>query len=113
MAVRESRKIVLASDDEDDETLKKMTNKAMANVMGSEDLEEVWRRSSRSARTELDGSLTSTHDTVFDQEVLEAVDEGKPRRSLTPDPNAASSASSPAISTPSISVTSKSRITKW
>ena len=40
MAVRESRKIVLASDYEDDETLKKMTNKAMANVMGSEDLKE-------------------------------------------------------------------------
>ena len=31
----------------------------------------------REARTELDGSLTSTHDTVFDQEVLEAVDEGE------------------------------------
>ena len=36
----ESRKIVLASDYEDDETLKKMTNNAMGNVMGSEDLKE-------------------------------------------------------------------------
>ncbi|HTN78377.1 MAG TPA: enoyl-CoA hydratase-related protein, partial [Acidimicrobiales bacterium] len=40
MAVRESRKIVLASDYEDDETLKKMTNSAMAKVMGSDDLKE-------------------------------------------------------------------------
>ena len=38
--MRESRKVVLAADYEDDETLKKMTNEAMANVMGSEDLKE-------------------------------------------------------------------------
>lgn len=40
IAVRESRKIVLASDYADDDTLKKMTNGAMAKVMGSEDLKE-------------------------------------------------------------------------
>jgi enoyl-CoA hydratase len=40
MAVRESRKVVLASEYEDEETLKTMTNAAMAKVMGSEDLKE-------------------------------------------------------------------------
>jgi enoyl-CoA hydratase len=40
MAVAESRRVVLASQYEDDETLKKMTNRAMAKVMGSEDLKE-------------------------------------------------------------------------
>ena len=36
----ESRKVVLAADYEDDETLKKMTNVAMSKIMGSEDLRE-------------------------------------------------------------------------
>jgi enoyl-CoA hydratase len=40
VAVWESRKIVLASDYEDDETLKKMTNSAIGKVMSSEDLKE-------------------------------------------------------------------------
>jgi enoyl-CoA hydratase len=40
MAVRESRKVVLAADYEDDETLKKMTNVAMSKIMSSEDLRE-------------------------------------------------------------------------
>ncbi|MFN3254444.1 MAG: enoyl-CoA hydratase-related protein [Ilumatobacter sp.] len=40
MAVWESRKVVLAAAYEDDETLKKMTNRAMAKVMSSEDLKE-------------------------------------------------------------------------
>lgn len=40
MAVRESRKVVLAASYEDDDTLKKMTNAAMAKVMASEDLKE-------------------------------------------------------------------------
>jgi enoyl-CoA hydratase len=40
MAVWASRKVVLASDDRDDETLKKMTDAAMAQVMASEDLKE-------------------------------------------------------------------------
>ena len=40
MAVRESRKVVLAADYEDDETLKKMTNTAMGKVMRSDDLKE-------------------------------------------------------------------------
>jgi enoyl-CoA hydratase len=40
MAVWESRRVVLAADYEDDETLKKMTNRAMAKVMASEDLKE-------------------------------------------------------------------------
>ncbi len=40
LAVWESRRVVLASDDQDDETLKKMTNEAMGKVMSSEDLKE-------------------------------------------------------------------------
>ncbi len=40
LAVWESRKVVLAADSEDDETLKRMTNAAMAVVLGSEDLKE-------------------------------------------------------------------------
>jgi enoyl-CoA hydratase len=40
MAVRESRKVVLAADYEDDDTLKKMTNSAMARIMASDDLKE-------------------------------------------------------------------------
>jgi enoyl-CoA hydratase/carnithine racemase len=40
LAVWESRKVVLASDYEDDETLKAMTNVATAAVMRSEDLKE-------------------------------------------------------------------------
>jgi enoyl-CoA hydratase len=40
MAVWESRKVVMASQYENEETLRKMTNKAMATVMGSEDLKE-------------------------------------------------------------------------
>jgi enoyl-CoA hydratase len=40
MAVWESRKVVLASEYEDDDTLKKMTNAAMGTVMASEDLKE-------------------------------------------------------------------------
>jgi enoyl-CoA hydratase len=40
LAVWESRKVVLASDYEDDDTLKKMTNSAMGTVMSSEDLKE-------------------------------------------------------------------------
>jgi enoyl-CoA hydratase len=40
MAVWESRKVVLASTYEDEATLRKMTNKAFARVMGSEDLKE-------------------------------------------------------------------------
>lgn len=40
MAVWESRKVVLASDYEDDETLKKMTNSAIGKVMSSDDLKE-------------------------------------------------------------------------
>lgn len=40
IAVWESRKVVLASDWADDETLKKMTNRASAVVMDSEDLKE-------------------------------------------------------------------------
>jgi len=40
LAVWESRKVVLASEYEDDDTLKKMTNSAMGTVMSSEDLKE-------------------------------------------------------------------------
>jgi len=40
MAVWESRQVVRAAAYEDDETLKKMTNKAMRTVMSSEDLKE-------------------------------------------------------------------------
>lgn len=40
MAVWESRKVVLAAAYEDDDTLKRMTDQAMATVMGSEDLKE-------------------------------------------------------------------------
>ena len=40
MAVAESRKVVLAAAYEDDDTLKKMTNQAMAKVMSSEDIKE-------------------------------------------------------------------------
>jgi enoyl-CoA hydratase len=40
MAVAESRKIVLAADYEDDDTLKTMTNAAMGKVMRSDDLKE-------------------------------------------------------------------------
>jgi enoyl-CoA hydratase len=40
MAVWASRRVVLAAAYEDDETLKRMTNEAMATVMGSEDLKE-------------------------------------------------------------------------
>jgi enoyl-CoA hydratase len=40
LAVWESRKVVLASEYEDDDTLKAMTNKAMGTVMSSEDLTE-------------------------------------------------------------------------
>lgn len=40
MAVWESRKVVLASAYEDDDTLKKMTDQAMGTVMGSEDIKE-------------------------------------------------------------------------
>lgn len=40
LAVWESRKVVLASGDQDDATLKKMTNAAMGTVMSSEDLKE-------------------------------------------------------------------------
>ena len=40
LAVWESRKVVQASDYEDDDTLKKMTNSAMGSVMSSEDLKE-------------------------------------------------------------------------
>ena len=40
LAVWESRKVVLASDYEDDDTLKKMTNSAMGSVMSSDDLKE-------------------------------------------------------------------------
>jgi enoyl-CoA hydratase len=40
LAVWESRRVVLASEDHDDESLKKMTNQAMATVMASEDLKE-------------------------------------------------------------------------
>ena len=40
LAVWESRAVVLASDDQDDETLKEMTRAAMAKVLRSEDLQE-------------------------------------------------------------------------
>lgn len=40
MAVWESRKVVLASAYEDEDTLKRMTNEAMGKVMSSEDLKE-------------------------------------------------------------------------
>jgi enoyl-CoA hydratase/carnithine racemase len=40
MAVQASRKVVLASAYEDEETLKRMTNEAMAGVMASEDIKE-------------------------------------------------------------------------
>ncbi|HEX9258961.1 MAG TPA: enoyl-CoA hydratase-related protein [Acidimicrobiales bacterium] len=40
LAVWESRRIVLASDYEDEDTLKKLTNRAMGVVMASEDLKE-------------------------------------------------------------------------
>ncbi len=40
MAVWESRRVVLASDYEDEATLVRMTNKAMAKVMSSDDLKE-------------------------------------------------------------------------
>jgi enoyl-CoA hydratase len=40
VAVWESRKVVLAADSNDDDTLKKMTNDAMRAVTGSEDLKE-------------------------------------------------------------------------
>jgi enoyl-CoA hydratase len=40
MAVAESRKVVLAADYEDDDTLKAMTNAAMGKVMRSDDLKE-------------------------------------------------------------------------
>jgi len=40
MAVWESRQVVLASEYEDDDTLKKMTNAAMGKVMASDDLKE-------------------------------------------------------------------------
>jgi enoyl-CoA hydratase len=40
MAVWESRKVVLASAYEDEATLRKMTNRAMATVMASEDIKE-------------------------------------------------------------------------
>ena len=40
MAVWESRAVVRAAAYEDDETLKDMTDEAMATVMGSEDLKE-------------------------------------------------------------------------
>jgi enoyl-CoA hydratase len=40
MAVAASRKVVLAAAYEDDDTLKKMTNQAMATVMSSEDIKE-------------------------------------------------------------------------
>ena len=40
LAVWESRKVVLASEYEDDDALKKMTNSAMGTVMSSEDLKE-------------------------------------------------------------------------
>jgi enoyl-CoA hydratase len=40
MAVWASRRVVLAAASENDETLKRMTNEAMATVMGSEDLKE-------------------------------------------------------------------------
>lgn len=43
MAVQESRKIVLAADDGDDATLRKMTDEAMAKVMRSDDLKEGLR----------------------------------------------------------------------
>ena len=38
--MRASRKVVLAADYEDDETLKKMTNDEFAGVMASEDTKE-------------------------------------------------------------------------
>jgi enoyl-CoA hydratase len=40
LAVRASRRVVLAAATEDDETLVRMTNEAMAEVMRSEDLQE-------------------------------------------------------------------------
>ncbi|WP_040492213.1 crotonase/enoyl-CoA hydratase family protein [Ilumatobacter nonamiensis] len=40
LAVWESRKVVLASEDQDDDTLKQMTDAAMGKVMSSEDLKE-------------------------------------------------------------------------
>jgi enoyl-CoA hydratase len=40
LAVWASRKVVLAAQSNDDETLKAMTNEAWAQVMGSEDLKE-------------------------------------------------------------------------
>ena len=40
LAVWESRAVVRAAADEDDETLKKMTNRAMAAVTASEDFKE-------------------------------------------------------------------------
>ena len=40
LAVWESRKVVLAADYADDDTLKAMTNAAMAKMMASEDLKE-------------------------------------------------------------------------
>lgn len=40
LAVRESRKIVLASAHEDDDTLKRMTDEAFGRIMGSEDTKE-------------------------------------------------------------------------
>lgn len=40
LAVRASRKVVAASFDEDEETLKAMTNEAFAAIMGTEDLKE-------------------------------------------------------------------------
>ena len=40
LAVRASRKVVLASAYEDDETLKKMTTEGFAGILGSEDTKE-------------------------------------------------------------------------
>ncbi len=40
LAVRASRKVVLASAYEDDETLKKMTTAGFASILGSEDTKE-------------------------------------------------------------------------
>ena len=59
MAVRESRKVVLAADYADDETLKKMTNAAMAKIMSSEDLQRRARGVCREAAAQLEGSLST------------------------------------------------------
>ena len=57
MAVAESRKIVLAADYEDDDTLKAMTNAAMGKVMRSDGPQGGARGIHREARSPVDRSL--------------------------------------------------------